>query len=362
MNDKKFLCFCRTETVIFLLTLFFLFACTAGDSDDTGPVAVSFSVSTPSPYRIVSVNEGLDNNKLAYYYKATPLWTGSDFTSIQGKTQSFVKISYRSGMSLGLFTQGNWLFEVEARVIDANEPDETRWQLAFSGSVETYISQNSYLINVPVVQNAGAYGKVAITVTAPTAGDSDTISISYTGAQTGSVPVGNINISRSEGENRHTTFTVASTSFKAGTYTFFLTYNDGTNDVGGATVSLNVYPEMTANIFGTVESGLWQNESVTLTGLHPFGIQLSAAGNKIEIARNESLVYTCTKTQGSLDIETYEWYVNGVFQPGQTSSTFTWWLPTMLSTIVLYLALKKDALFVLNFIFIHEREKSINFL
>ncbi len=323
MNDKKFLCFCRTETVIFLLTLFFLFACTAGDSDDTGPVAVSFSVSTPSPYRIVSVNEGLDNNKLAYYYKATPLWTGSDFTSIQGKTQSFVKISYRSGMSLGLFTQGNWLFEVEARVIDANEPDETRWQLAFSGSVETYISQNSYLINVPVVQNAGAYGKVAITVTAPTAGDSDTISISYTGAQTGSVPVGNINISRSEGENRHTTFTVASTSFKAGTYTFFLTYNDGTNDVGGATVSLNVYPEMTANIFGTVESGLWQNESVTLTGLHPFGIQLSAAGNKIEIARNESLVYTCTKTQGSLDIETYEWYVNGVFQPGQTSSTFT---------------------------------------
>ena len=308
--------------LVFLLALI-LTGCSDGSSDASGPVEVSLSVGSSSGVasRIVTVNEAIDTSKLAYYYSASPLWTADEFASAKGTTDGFQRIpTFSNGMSLGLFAQGKWHFEVVVKLIDA-EVAESDWILVYSGNVDQYVSAASSVVAVPVTKNREANGAVTISVKAPTVDeDYDNLSITYEGTASGSIAAGNINTSRSDG---YTTFTVAKTSLRSGEYTFFLTYNDGTSDVGGAVVSLNITPGMTAAISGTVEAGIWQNETVALTGVHSFGIQLTAANNKIEIPKNGSLVYTCAKTPGSLDIATYAWYVNGVLQNGQTSSTYT---------------------------------------
>ena len=310
--------------VLLIALLLTLSSCSDGSSSDNGPVPVSLSLShSHTADRIVSVDEAVDLSSFAFYYKATPLWTGSDFGTIVGQTAGFVKInSYRDGKDLGYFAQGKWLFEVEVRLID-QEAAEADWALFYSGSSELYISSSSYEITIPVIGQSNEDGTVSIEVMAPTVSESDTLTITYSGTASGSVAAGDIAIDRTTGDDRWTVFTVDSVSLAAGQYTFSLVYNDGTNDVGGATVAVNVNPGMTTSITGTVESGVWQNETVTMTGLHSFGIQLTAAGNKVEIAKNGTLVYTCTKTPGSIDIDSYEWYVNGELQTGQTASTFT---------------------------------------
>lgn len=312
-----------SRTYIFILMTLLIIglsACSNGGSSDNGPVKVSLAVDAyhGAASRIVSVEEAVDLSSFVFFYKATPQWTGSEFASITGQTAGFVKInSYRDGKELGYFAQGKWLFEVEARL----SSDETT--VVFSGSAETYISSSNFAITVPVIGQADDDGTVYISVLAPTVSESDTLTITYSGTSSGSVSAGDIEIERTTGDDRWTSFLVDSLALPAGQYTFCLTYNDGTDDVGGATVAINVNPGMTTSITGTVESGVWQNESVSMTGLHSFGIVLTAAGNKVEIAKNGTLVYTCTKTPGSLDIDSYEWYVNGELQTGQTASTFT---------------------------------------
>ena len=315
---------CCSFVYIFVLILALaLTGCSDGSSAADGPVEVSLALGSSSEIasRVVGVNEPVDTSKLAFYYSAAPMWTGYDFATAQGITDGFQRIqTYSNGVSLGLFTPGKWHFEVLVKLIDA-ELDENNWVLVYSGTVDQYISPNSSIVAVPVTKHNNANGAVTVSVKAPTIDeDNDRLSISYEGPESSSIAAGNINISRADG---YTTFTVAKTSLPSGEYTFFLTYNDGTSDVGGAVISVNITAGMTASIYGTVEAGLWQNETVALTGLHSFGIKLTAAGNKVEIPKNGSLVYTCTKNPGSLDIATYAWYVNGVLQNGQTASTFT---------------------------------------
>ena len=94
--------------------------------------------------RIVSVDDSVDFSSFSIYYKATPQWTCSDFTSVQGAVASFQKInSYYTGISLGYFAQGRWLFEIEARL----PSDETT--VVFSGSAELYISTSNRNVVIP---------------------------------------------------------------------------------------------------------------------------------------------------------------------------------------------------------------------
>ena len=292
-----------------------LTGCSDGESSNSGPVKVSLNVSSDSPSRIVSVDDSLDLDKLSFYFRATPQWTGSDFTSIEGTVASFQKInSYYNGISLGYFAQGKWLFEVEARL----KSDETT--VAFSGSAETYISTSNRNVVVNIFNSSASQGTVSITVLAPTVNESDVLRIDYTGADTGTVDSHDIEISRSGGDNRWTTFTLEDASFDAGFYTFFLTYNNGTADVGGAVVAASVNAGMTTAITGTIESGLWQEHTMTLTGLNSFSVSVTA--DKEEIIENGGTVlYTCTKA-GELNIASYQWYVNGSPQAGATGPTF----------------------------------------
>lgn len=303
--------------IFILLIALSLTGCTDSGSSDNDSVQVSLSVSSDSLNRIVSVDDSVNFSSFSIYYKATPQWTGSDFASAQGAVASFQKInSYYSGISLGYFAQGSWLFEVEARLAS----DETI--VVFSGSAETYISTGNRNVVINLYRSSTDQGTVSITVLAPSVSENDVLRIDYTGADTGTVDSNDIVISRSGGEDRWTTFTLTDASFDAGLYTFFLTYNNGTADVGGAVVAVNVNAGMSAAITGTVETGVWQEHTMTLTGLNIFSISVTAGNGIEEIKENGGTVlYTCTKT-GELNIRSYQWYVNGAPQAGATGTTF----------------------------------------
>ncbi len=301
--------------LVLLLALSFT-GCSTGESGN-GPVKVNLAISSDSLNRIVTVDDSVDFNTFSIYYKATPQWTGSDFTSVPGAVASFQKInSYYSGVSLGFFAQGSWLFEIEARLTS----DETT--VVFSGSVETYISSSNRNVMIPVYGTSTAQGTVSITVYAPTVSENDVLRIDYTGADSGTVDSNDITINRAGGENRWTTFTLQNANFDAGLYTFFLNYNSGTADVGGAVVAVNVKPGMPAAITGTIEAGAWQEHAMTLTGLNNFSVSVTAGNNVEEINENGGTVlFTCNKT-GELNIASYQWYVNGAPQAGATGTTF----------------------------------------
>ena len=189
--------------IIFFLLALMLTSCSDGSSSDNGPVQVSLSLSRSGvSSRIVSVDEAVDLSSFAFYYKATPQWTGSDFAGVVGQTAGFVRIdSYRDGKELGYFAQGKWLFEVEVRLIDP-EAAEADWVLFYSGSTELYISTSNYAITIPVVGEGSEDGTVYISVLAPTVSESDSMTITYSGTGSGSVPAGDIEIERTTGGHR----------------------------------------------------------------------------------------------------------------------------------------------------------------
>ncbi len=311
----------------FLLVLIIALAltgCSDGNSATNGPVKVSLAVNQSSGTAAKVVDVTVDTSNLAYYYSAAPLWTGSDFTNIQGATDGYVRIAdYPTSKDIGLFAQGKWHFDVQVKLIE-DGVTEANWKLVYSGEVDQYINADSSTVEVPVTKSAEGSGFVTINVKAPTVyGDgvgtvADKLIISYEGTESGSIAAGDISISRSAG---WTTFTVPKTSLPGGEYIFFLIYNDGTSDVGGAVVAVNITPGVTSEISGTVESGSWQNETFKLTTGNPLEIKISA--DKTEIPKTTgSATYTCTKVAGP-EITTYSWYVNWELQDGQTASTFT---------------------------------------
>lgn len=319
----------RHSIFIFLLILILslaLIGCSDGSSASSGPVKVSLAVdsSSGSAANVVTVTENIDPTKFAYYYLAKPLWTGSDFTTIQGDTAGrYARITnYLTSKDIGFFAQGKWHFDVEVRLAD-----ET---VVYTGSVDQYINADNNTVEVLVTKNTDAYGFVTIdSIKAPTVDGniddeviSDKLIITYEGPASGSIADDDISIKHStvESDQRTKFTTVDAIPLKAGDYIFFFTYNDGTSDVGGAIKSVSIIPGVTTNISGTIETGPWKDETFKLTTGNPLEIKVSS--DKTEVPKTGSATYTCTKVAGP-DITTYSWYVNWELQDGQTASTFT---------------------------------------
>ncbi len=168
----------RHNNFIYLLILILslaLIGCSDGSSATNGPVKVSLAVDSSSGTAEKVVNVTVDTSVLAYYYSATPLWTSSDFTNIQGATDGYVKIpSYSEGVSIGLFAQGKWHFDVQVKLIE-DGVTEANWKLVYTGSVEQYINADNNTVEVLVSKNTDENGFVTIDVIkAPTVdGDND---------------------------------------------------------------------------------------------------------------------------------------------------------------------------------------------
>jgi len=275
-------------------------------SADSSLGTVTLGVSGLDSQRVVSVTGG--TSTFYYYYKATPNWTGTDVTTPQGKTSDFTQITYSAGVSLGYFAQGNWTFEVEVR-----DGTSESANVLYSGSTTQYINAGSNTISIAVTKDTTGKGTIAFSITAPTVEASDKITIPTSPSVT-------VSPTLSYADNI-TTATVAATEFDSGNYTITILHTkaDGTA-VGGATMGVNVANGTATTVSGTIESGVWQAEALTLTGITTFSITVSGSAS---VAKSTDATFTATATITGSTVSSYQWYVNGVAQSGATSASYT---------------------------------------
>ena len=331
------------SAIICLITLVFfcILACDNGSVSDSsssntsGLVKVSLTVDgeSSSSQKSISVDSSLNPANFTYYYRATPNWTQT--RPIHGSTNSqFVLIpNYNSGSpaSLGSFTAGQWLFEVQVR---------SGSTVIYQGdSGVTSIYQGSSSINVlvnKIIQAAS--GAVTVTVTAPTVA-SEAMTVAWSGTASGSgaatpTPLG-------DGTTR---FTFTKNDFSSGYYTFTLNHS---STGSGAAIAVDLSPGERADITGHLENGTWQVGAVivkvyeidiTATGCNVYSnVASAAAGDRVSF-------YASPYAGNVLDSVTVTW-TGGTFTPGLENGLYTFIMPAGdVSVNVVYSGVNSDIL------------------
>ena len=157
--------------------------------------------------------------------------------------------------SLGYFTAGRWLFDIQVR---------NGSTVIYEGSSEVNISNDNFSLTIFVKKvTTQATGSVVISVTAPTV-SSESLSILYTGTSSSAQP---ISARVKSSSNGITTFEYIfsnqpvneidpdASALVRGDYTFTLNHPFGGS---GATVAFNLRPGEQVRIEGHLENGVWQ--------------------------------------------------------------------------------------------------------
>lgn len=274
------------SAIICLITLVFfcILACDNGSvsdssaSNSSGLVDVSLTVDKSSAsQKSISVDSDYDPANLKFFYKATPQW--SQNRPIHGSTNDqFILIpncSAGSPASLGSFTAGEWLFEVQVKYGS---------NLIYQGTSTTSIYSGHTSVNVEVAKIIQlASGTVSVTVTAPTV-DDEAMTVAWSGTASGSsgtvtgTPLG----------NGTTEFTYTASSLSSGYYTFTLNHS---STGAGAAIGVDLRAGERAEITGHLDNGIWQVGYITVkvhnVEIHSSGcsvqanINSAAAGEKV---------------------------------------------------------------------------------
>ncbi|MBR3671347.1 MAG: BspA family leucine-rich repeat surface protein [Spirochaetia bacterium] len=271
---------------LIILVFFCILACDNGSVSDSsaskssGLVDVSLTLDSGSSagQKSISVDSNYDPSKLNVYYKATPQW--SQDRPIHGDTNNqFVLIpNYNSSSpaTLGRFTAGEWLFDVQVTYGST---------LIYQGtSAVTSIYTNHTSVNVMVNKIIQASsGTVSVTVTAPTVDDEE-ITVAWHGTASGSSgPVTGTPL-----DNGTTEFTYTASGLSSGYYTFTLAHS---STGAGAAIAVDLRAGERAEITGHLDNGIWQLGYITvkvhpitlnLTGCsYQFNLTSAAAGDKV---------------------------------------------------------------------------------
>ena len=302
--------------LISAIVILSLGACSSAGDDGDNTVEVSMGLSSAAGQKMVTATGSLDPSDFRFFIQALPAWTSTDYASIKGTIQNYTKINtYTPGMSLGYFAQGQWTFNVEVR-----DTDETT--VLYRGSISSYINTSNSSIIVPVSSVISGDGTISINISAPTVADGnandDTLEITY-----GNNTVVQAVITRNMTTNM-TEAVLAATSFPAGDYLFTIKHKNGAADIGGAIVALTVFPDVATAITGTVESGRWVSEKLTLTGITTATMTVTAEGGAVTVRKDTDIVFTANVDIDGAKINGFHWYVNGVRPDSDTGSdTFT---------------------------------------
>ena len=265
------------SAIICLITLVFfcILACDNGSVSDSsaakssGLVDVSLTVDKSSgSQKSISVGSDYDPANLKFFYRATPQW--SQDRPIHGSTNNqFILIpscSAGSPASLGSFTAGEWIFEVQVRYGST---------LVYQGtSPVTSIYANHAAVNVlvnKIIQAAS--GTVSVTVTAPTvAAEAMTVAWSGTASGSGSATATPLGNGTSE-------FTYTASGLSSGYYTFTLNHS---STGAGAAIAVDLRAGERAEITGHIENGVWQLGYITVK-VHPINLNIVGCGYQINL-------------------------------------------------------------------------------
>ena len=248
-----------------------------------------------------------------YYYKATPRWT-SDLKTVEGATEDFVQLPYNYSIDtrtvdMGLFAPGNWDFEV--RVVSSRGITLYEKKIINCGV-------NSLTSNIlfSLEKHYEGTGTLQINVISDTVSNGSMI-ISYAGAKSGSIkmPMAN-SVPGPDGTARFTN----TLSLPPGFYMVDLILNDD-NDNSRAVKSgyIEVFGNETSVLNGTVYEDTWMAENYTdvvvlggffMVEKRKLGLIVSTNGN----IYSRTWTFTARQAEGSENIRTFVWYVNGVKQ------------------------------------------------
>ena len=257
------------SAIICLITLVFfcILACDNGSvsdssaSNSSGLVDVSLTVDKSSAsQKSISVDSDYDPANLRFFYKATPQW--SQNRPIHGSTNDqFILIpncSAGSPASLGSFTAGEWLFEVQVKY---------GLNLIYEGNSTASIYSGHTSVNVEVAKFIQlASGTVSVTVTAPTVA-AEALTVAWHGTASGSSGT----ISGTPLGNGTTEFTYTASSLSSGYYTFTLNHS---STGAGAAIGVDLRAGERAEITGHLDNGIWQLGYITVK-VHPITLNLT---------------------------------------------------------------------------------------
>ena len=239
-------------SLIYLFMIVLAFSCGNGnsaslaeDEDNTFNVNLMINMDEKDAVqRVLSVND--DWGSYIFKYTATPMWTASDNTEIQGTVTEMTEFSAGSPLPFKL-SPGFWVFAVE--VYDG----ET---LIYRGSSDpTYINSFNTSVQVPVAgQEIDCTSGVDIEVKVPVsrASVSDTLSVSWCGTAWGST---DISSGTDDGEG-YIVFKKTIKDLVPGGYTFsysLMHLNGNYSILSGEVSHLNVRESSMASVCGILD-------------------------------------------------------------------------------------------------------------
>ena len=298
-----------------------------GASTKTVSVSLGVELEGEAAQKTIGTDTNLDG--MTYWYKATHQWRQD--RPVHGDTPDFVLIpKYSTGAipaSIGYFTAGTWLFEVEVR--KGND-------VIYSGDTTTTIYTGHTNIEVTVTPDDTGTGTINITVKVPTtgpqpahqpaeAGDGEYHDSLIVYAE-GVTPA--ITLTRGTVAAGLTTFTGSRGSLTPGAYTFRFVYSDesGTSTEGAAQ-AVTIFAGQTSNITGTIDGGKWHSSSIEISAPGITGYSLTAADDATSVAPSATLRYRCTAASAHGNDLTYEWFRDGTSVQGPNATNtydFTW--------------------------------------
>ena len=258
----------RVSIFTLLLTLLVLLA-----GCDNGSVSVSDSVSSNSLVKVCLTVDGESSGmqkaeavngpywaSLTYQYNAVPQWADPQGTNIQGAAD-WTTINYSTGMSLGYFAPGQWVFGIRIKNGSA---------VVYEGFSSVISVKNSSVeVNVLVNKLVKADGSVRIAVTAP-AEKNDTLRISYSGTSSG----GPFTVTATRNSVKYP-FEHTVSGLTAGSYRFVLTHSAGAIE---ESIDVTLASGEMAVISGYMDNGQWQLE-YTIINVYTVTATSSAHGS-----------------------------------------------------------------------------------
>lgn len=286
--------------------------------------------------------DGGSTANYTYFYKAYPNWTSEN---IRGKTinpndNNFIPVgydnqnhNYEDDFALGYFVPGNWTFEVEIRAAIGTTVlyTGTNADVPISNALkEVIVPMTIYEGDNPQQQHLTGTVNIKVAVPKISGATRVTMDMDAIGSTIGTIdPAAGTTGKKIDTQGTITDvdgwvlFENEDISVETGNHTFFLTYKDNGNNIGGAAIAFTVKNGETYNIWGTIENGQYQIAALTLTGVK-LDLTMTTDPNAATVAMDES--YECTVNEQ--DCDTYVWTVNGIPAAAQNPA-YQFTLPTL---------------------------------
>lgn len=292
----------RTACILLavLLTFSMIVSCSYNGDEDPN-ILVPVSLCTKN--KALSVSSDLENMNLVFKYTAIPNYTGY----IKGTVSTFTDISFSGGTAnLGLFSQGSWTFTLKA----LNESGSVVYQ----GSSTVFLKSggmNTVVIDLERKEETGN-GILEIDFTGPKLGVSDyALILRYRKA--GETEYRENKTAWDAVEDKGVIRYTGNMSLSAGSYELNFVYLQSGKQMGGDTVSAQIFKDEKTFVTGSIDSG------VAVTG--QIQINYNGSGNSFY---GEKDTYPGRKTvfywKGETSSASFSWSVNGTALDCHTSS------------------------------------------